>query len=41
MRRHYEQRGTIRVGPIELFNIDNAALAVEEIHAQIAQVKRR
>jgi hypothetical protein len=41
MRRHYEQRGTIRVGPVELFNIDNAAVAVEEIHAQIAQVKRR
>jgi hypothetical protein len=40
VRRHYEQRGTIKVGPVELFNIDDAAVAVEEIHAQIALVKR-
>lgn len=44
LRSHYEQRGTIRVGKgstaIDLFNLDRAAVVMEEIHAQIAQVKR-
>jgi hypothetical protein len=44
MRSHYEQRGTIRVGSgsgaIDLFNIDQAPVALEEIHAQLARVKR-